>query len=91
MGRMVRKQVYMDERLDHELARMAERLKVSQAEIVRRALDAYVNGETKPGESLAMRRLREHWADVDRKGAGSGPEGRTWTREELHDRGHGRY
>ena len=84
MGRMVRKQVYMDDKLDHELAQAAERLGVSQAEIVRRALDAYVTAGSVDGESLAMRRLKEWWAEVDALGIGGG---RDWTREELHERG----
>jgi hypothetical protein len=86
MGRMVRKQLYMDDRLDHELSQAAERMGVSQAEVVRRAVDAFLSEEAgRSGESLAMRQLREHWAEVDRLGIGSG--GRKWTREELHERG----
>lgn len=84
MARMVRKQLYMDDVLDHELAQAAERLGVSQAEVVRRAVEAFLSGETGGGESLAMRQLREHWAEVDRLGIGGG---RNWTREELHERG----
>jgi hypothetical protein len=87
MGRMVRKQMYMDERLDQELARTAKQMGVSQAEVVRRAVEAFVSDPRGAGESLAMRELREWWAKIDALGVGSGPEGRTWTREELHERG----
>lgn len=33
-----------------------------------------------------IRSLDELWAIVDKEGSGSGPEGRTWTREDLYDR-----
>jgi hypothetical protein len=91
VGRMVRKQMYIDDLLDHELARTAKQMGVSQAEVVRRAVGAFVTGGAGTGESRAMRELKEWWAEVDALGVGSGPEGRTWTREELHDRGDGRY
>jgi len=84
MARMVRKQLYMDDRLDHELAQAAERMGVSQAEVVRRALGAYMTTGSVEGESVAMRRLQEWWAEVDALGIGGG---RDWTREELHERG----
>jgi hypothetical protein len=88
MGRMVRKQVYMDDALDHELGQAADRLGVSQAELVRRALEQYLVGASTAGESLAMRQLKEHWAEVDRLGYGGYGK---WDREELHERGRGRH
>jgi hypothetical protein len=86
VGRMVRKQLYLDDLLDHELAQTAARLGVSQAEVVRRALAAFVSKDSGQGESLAMHQLREWWAEVDALGIGGG---RDWTREELHERGSG--
>jgi hypothetical protein len=85
MGRMVRKQLYIDDLLDHELGQAAYRLGVSQAELVRRALEQYLVGATTAGESLAMSQLKEHWAEVRASGVGS--YGMKWTREELHERG----
>jgi hypothetical protein len=85
MGRMVRKQMYMDERLDQELARTAKQMGVSQAEVVRRAVEAFVSDPRGAGESLAMSQLKEHWAEVRASGVGS--YGMKWTREELHERG----
>jgi hypothetical protein len=84
MGRMVRKQLYLDETQDHELVSRARLLGVTQAELVRRAVDRYLADEGRSGDSAAWAALK---ADLERdveRGVGSG--GRRWTREELHER-----
>jgi hypothetical protein len=85
MGRMVRKQLYLDDTQDAELARRARMLGVSQAEVVRRAVDQYLADERPSAREHALDALKAAWAESDRRGVGSG--GRRWTREELHERG----
>ena len=63
---MVRKQLYIDDRHERDLKRRASELGVSEAELVRRALDAALGNEAvrRPLHSErdeAMRRLRERW------------------------------
>lgn len=63
---MVRKQLYIDERHERDLKRRASELGVSEAELVRRALDAaFATGATArplhPERAEAARRLRERW------------------------------
>ena len=85
MGRMVRKQLYLDDRQDAELARRARALGVSQAEVVRRAVDHYLADEERSARSAAWEALKADLARDVERGVGSG--GRRWTREELHERG----
>lgn len=82
MSRMVRKQLYLDSALDTRLAGVARREGVSQAEVVRAALEAYfaTTGSTTPDVEW----LKSHWAETDRLGVGSA--GWAYDRDELHER-----
>lgn len=84
MGRMVRKQLYLDDRQDRELAARAAQLGVSQAEVVRRAVDRFLADERPSARARALEALKAGWAESDRRGVGS--YGKKWTREELHER-----
>jgi hypothetical protein len=84
MARMVRKQLYLDDKQDAELASRARELGVSQAEVVRRAVDRYLADERPAASDRAWEELEAMWAESDRRGVGSG--GRRWTRDELHER-----
>ncbi|MBU4555444.1 MAG: ribbon-helix-helix protein, CopG family [Actinobacteria bacterium] len=86
MGRMVRKQLNLEEDLDQALAERASELGISQSELVRRAIETFLAQSQRDEGIAALERLRAMWDEDDRLGIGSGPEGRTWTREELHDR-----
>ncbi|MBA4370726.1 MAG: hypothetical protein C0418_04000 [Coriobacteriaceae bacterium] len=84
MGRMVRKQVVLSERLERALADKATELGVSQSEVVRLAVERFI-------EDLERDRRMRAWEGFERladeaiaRGVGSG--GRKWTREELHER-----
>ena len=73
---MVRKQLYIDDRHERDLKRRARELGVSEAELVRRALDAALAGEAvrrplHPERADAMRRLRERWRAPTSRLAGS--------------------
>lgn len=63
---MVRKQLYIDERHERDLKRRASELGVSEAELVRRALDVALGSGAQrrplhPERQEAIRRLRERW------------------------------
>lgn len=90
MGRMVRKQMYISEQLERDVEVRARSLGVTQAEVVRRALTAFVAEDPNADRLAAVERLRELWAESDAKGYGSGSGGRTWTREDLYERSHRR-
>jgi len=84
VGRMVRKQLYLDETQDRELGRRARLLGVTQAELVRRALDDFLSGERHSARDVALSRLKAGWTASHAHGVGSG--GVRPTRDELHER-----
>jgi len=64
---MVRKQLYIDDRHERDLKRRATALGVSEAELVRRALDLALQGDAPrpalhPEREEAVRRLRKRWS-----------------------------
>lgn len=67
MGRMVRKQLYIDEAQDLFLQREAERQGITQAQLVRRAIDALQCGAISAPREEAIRRMQELWAEIDRR------------------------
>lgn len=85
MGRMVRKQMYIRASQDAALKRLAAQAGVSEAEIVREAIDRQA------GALRAAKRTPSRWR---RQAAyirrllemGSVPGGRRWQRDDLHDR-----
>lgn len=85
---MVRKQLYLTEAQDEALKRKAEEEGVSEAEVVRRALDQALSGRGnpswRPGRAEASADLKRSWA----KGRSSleGP----FDRERLYDERPGR-
>ncbi|MBM2827023.1 MAG: hypothetical protein HW403_1087 [Dehalococcoidia bacterium] len=85
MARMVRKQVYIEERQDALLKRRSKELGVSEAELVRRGIDEAcrlplvvpIDRQKVLEEMLTF--IREHrMFDVPQTG-------RTWTRDEIYD------
>lgn len=64
---MIRKQLYLTERQDAALKHKALEAGVSEAELVRRALDAALNTSTlealRPGQAEAAAKLRSAWAE----------------------------
>ncbi|MFW6135989.1 MAG: ribbon-helix-helix protein, CopG family [Chloroflexota bacterium] len=84
MTTMVRKQVYIEPRQDELLKRWAEKTGRSEAEIVREALDRWMDSEERRRDAEAA------WEEVlafaeERAAYGPVPGGRTWTREDLHE------
>lgn len=83
MGRMVRKQIVLDRKLEREVAARAESLGVSQSELIRRAIEAMLRpvGDTR---DAAWARVKASWEESASLGVGSC--GRKWTRGEIHER-----
>lgn len=65
---MVRKQLYLTEAQDAALKRKAEAVGISEAEIVRRALDDALSEKParrwRPGRAEAIERLHRTWAET---------------------------
>jgi hypothetical protein len=84
MTTMVRKQVYIEPQQEAQLKQRAAETGMSEAEIIRRAIDSWLKDEA--------RRLRaeQAWGKAralmeERYTQGPAPGGRTWTRDELYD------
>lgn len=64
---MIRKQLYITETQEEELKRRSEETGLSEAELVRRALDAALSSGAarrwRPGKADALARLKETWRD----------------------------
>lgn len=90
MPTKVRKQVYIEPRQDELLKQWAEETGKSEAEIVREALDRWMESEARRREAEAA------WQEVvdfaeERAAEGPVPSGRTWTREALYEGQLGRH
>ncbi len=99
MSRMVRKQIYIEEEQDAVLREVAEEYGISQAELIRQALER---------EIVVRRRVSIRYPDAMRKKALEelkrfsesrksletevpAGEGRGWTRSEIYEEREGRY
>jgi predicted DNA-binding protein len=86
MARMVRKQIVIEPEQERALEAHAKALGVSQSALIREAIDALLkDAEEQAQRKAAWEAIEDLWRRADREGWGSG--GRTWTREELHERG----
>lgn len=83
MARMIRKQVYITPEQNERLKREAAKLRVSEAEVIRYGIDALASGEAE--RRAAWDRIL---AVMEERGRIKVPQtGRTWTRDDLYDRG----
>jgi hypothetical protein len=82
MARMVRKQVYIEERHDRLLKERAKKYRVTEAELIRRAIDREL-AATAPDPAAweeLKRRIERYRKKAPRAHA------LPWTRDDLHDR-----
>jgi len=92
MAGMVRKQVYIEKRQDEALKRAARRRGVTEAELVREALDMR-SRDSRAGVTPD----RDAWLSFkrfvlrERKKGRLPARGRTWTRDELYEERLGRW
>lgn len=92
MCAMIRKQVYIDRRQESILKRLARRLGVTEAELIRRAIDAQLGSATTtalPLDPVAWDEARAFMLARAALGAVPGP--RTWKRDEIYEERTGRY
>ncbi|MFP4394567.1 MAG: type II toxin-antitoxin system VapB family antitoxin [Anaerolineales bacterium] len=90
MTTMVRKQVYIKPKQDELLKQWAEETGKSEAEILRQALDRWLESEEQRQEAEAA------WEQIlafseERAELGAVAEGRSWAREELYEERLNRY
>ena len=83
VGRMIRKQVYIEAEQDRRLKRQARALGVTEAELIRRGLDGI--RETSPALVPDERAWREERAFIRRRARlRARGRGRGWSREDLY-------
>ena len=86
MGRMVRKQIYIEPRQEQTLKRRARELAISEAEVVRRAIDQIGRTPTVLSSDLRLSAWQEAKALIEERMKIEVPQtGRSWTRDELYD------
>ena len=92
MSQMVRKQIYIQKSQEERLKKMAEARGISEAEIIRRALEGELKraGYRLAYDDEAMQRLYKAMVDLDKKPAVP-PKERDWTREDLYEERMKRY
>jgi len=85
MATKVRKQVYIEGHQEALLKRLAGELKVSEAEIIRQAIDSYARFLRFTGRDLkAWEEEKAFIARLIKRGPVSGKRG--WKREDLYER-----
>ncbi len=85
MATKVRKQVYIEPHQEALLKRLAAELGVTEAEIIRRAIDAHMRVWRFPRRNLAAwEKERAFIENLIHQGPVAGR--RTWQREDLHER-----
>ena len=93
MSAMVRKQVYVELRQDALLKQLAAARGVSEAALIRRAIDQQLSGAQEtplPPDPVAWDQAYQFMRNLHAQGPLPGP-GRTWTREELYEERLSRY
>ncbi len=86
MGRKVRKQLNIDEAQDLALKREAEKLGVSESEVLRRVLDAWTAGGVDRRRAHAVEGLRAIQARLEERRKELGPgEPYTWRRDDAYE------
>lgn len=85
MESMVRKQIYLKRRQEQQLKRRVAETGLSEAELIRQALDNQLSaGGSLVLDPEAWQRERQYLAELIAQGPVAG--GRSWRREDLHER-----
>jgi Zn-dependent peptidase ImmA (M78 family) len=92
MAQMIRKQIYIQKNQEERLKKVAEARGVSEAEIIRRALDVELKraGYRLAYDNEAMKRLYQAMLDMDKKPP-IPQKKRDWTRDDLYEERMKRY
>ena len=86
MAQMIRKQIYIQKSQEERLKKVAEARGISEAEIIRRALENELKraGYRLAYDNEAMKRLHQAMLDQDKKPPVPQKK-RDWTREDLYE------
>ena len=92
MGRMIRKQVYIEPEQEELLKRRSKELGISEAALIRQAIDR-LGPDAASGKSPAARQAWEEELDFikERMQLRVPQTGRSWTREEIYEERLARY
>ena len=93
MTQMVRKQIYIQKSQEERLKKLAEARGISEAEIIRRALENEMRYSSlyRPAyDPDAWSKLVAFWEELDKRGPIE-PKPRDWTREDLYEERMSRY
>lgn len=93
MAQMVRKQIYIQKSQEERLKKLAETRGVSEAEIIRRALENELRQMSvyRPAyDPDAWKGIVAFWEELDRRGPVE-PRTRDWKREDLYEERMKRY
>ncbi len=85
MGTKIRKQIYIEADQESRLKQLASLTNLSEAEIIRQAIDQRTQSLGSKRRNLAAWQSERAFIQqlID---AGPAPDGRTWQRDELYDR-----
>jgi len=87
MSQMVRKQIYIQKSQEERLKKIAEARGVSEAEIIRRALEnelRLMNVYRPAYDQEAWKQIVAFWEELDKRGPVE-PRPRNWKREDLYE------
>ena len=84
MARMLRKQIYINQEQDTQLKRLSRQSGESEAELIRQAIDNQVKTISLKRDFLAWQDEAKYIKKLINQAEVVG--GRSWTREELHER-----
>ena len=85
MSTKIRKQIYIQPRQEHLLKEIAQQTGISEAEIIRQAIDLHLGEITVLQTDISLWEAeREFIAQIKTRPVQAG--GRDWKREELYDR-----
>jgi len=92
MARMVRKQFYIEPRQQLLLKRAAEIRSVSEAELIRLAIDRHLSGgvQSPPPDRAAWEQAYRFMMELRARGPIE-EQSRTWTRQDLYEERMNRY
>lgn len=86
MGRMVRKQIVIEPEQEDAVARLAAERGVSQSELIRHAIELYLqDARTESERDKAFAELMEMFDNAPNLGLTDEDGRRTWTRESLYE------
>jgi len=91
MARMVRKQIYIPKRQQRLLKQLARSRGLSEAEIIRQAIDAHVSGGSTSGQPDSEAWEKAYRFMLSLKSRGPLKASRDWKREDLYEERLSRY